>query len=98
MHDGVAVGVRGRHVEGVDLLAVEVERCVVSEKVTTGSAAFGDAGTFMSKSSMNCSALIRLRTLSCATMSDAGLAEVLVAAGVVAVPVRVEHEADRLVA
>ena len=30
VHHRVAVGVRGRHVEGVDLVAVEVERDVVA--------------------------------------------------------------------
>ena len=67
-----------------------------SANVTSGSAAAGEAGVVRLNSLMNCSTDIRLRTFSCATMTAPRLAEVLVPAHVVAVPVRVQDEADRL--
>ena len=42
VHDRVAVGVRARHVERADLVAVQVEASRRAAKVTTGSAALGD--------------------------------------------------------
>jgi hypothetical protein len=67
MDEGVAIRVRRGHVERVDLVAVEVKVTACS-KVTTGSAMAGAGGTFMPKSSTNCSVVIRRRTLSWATM------------------------------
>ena len=96
VHDRIAVGVRRRAVERRHLVAVDVECHVGAEGHERQRAPCGDGSTRMLKNARNCSVDIRFRTLSCATISAPGLGEALVAARVVAVPVRVEDELHRL--
>ena len=72
VHDRVAVGVGARDVADDDLLAVQMELTSLA-KVTTGSAMRGSGLTFMFMKAMNCSLDIRLRTLSCATITTPAL-------------------------
>ena len=72
-------------------------RCSVTESanVITGRAAAGDAGVVDLKNSLTCCALIRLPHVVVRDDHRSGLAVVLVAAGVIPVPVGVDHEAHR---
>ncbi len=93
----VAVGVGRVHMVGVDLLAVEVERHGVGEGHDRQGRLWSRGDRLVER----LHELIDAHPLADVLVRDdqrARLAEVLVAARVVAVPVGVEHEADRPVA
>jgi hypothetical protein len=92
--DGVAVRVCRRHVEGVDLLAVEVEGDRVAERDDRERCRRRGRDKRVPGSE---ELLHRHAHAHVVVSHDEGsrLPQVLVAAGVVAVPVGVEHEADR---
>ena len=81
--------------EDVELLAVVVHGHVLS-KVTTGSASCGEGGVSRLKSFDELGLAHAPADVVVREDRGAGLAEVLVAAGVIDVPVRVDHEAHRL--
>ena len=98
VHDGVAVRVGVRHVERVQLVPVQVERHVFRERDDGKGAGRGSRGR-RGLPAHPLQHLVHAETLpNVLVRHDEGPcpSEVLVAPGVVPMPMRVEHEADGL--
>ena len=98
VHDGVAVRVSVRHVERIQLVPVEVERHVLRER-DDGQRAVRTRRLRRRFPADTLQHLVHVEALpDVFVRHDKGprLSEILVAPRVVPMPVRVEHEADRL--